>query len=389
MIKSFYSILILTLISLIISCSDSPSDIGKDLLIGDMINVLKLDSSVDTLNQTSNSIKKIIPLGNSPRLLLGKYNNLTAYTLISFTFTLPDSIKRAIKNDSLEVLEAKGTINLDYLYGNKNAAFDYSIYEIESFWNSSNFTADSFRVLSFSQNDLGFDKVENDTALFFKINNNIVKNWLLNEVDSSLARNRGILFYPKAHTQKILGFIAFSPEISNDTKIDVIVRKPGKYVDTLLAYVLADVSVVIGDNQLDSNYITIQSSLVYNGFLKFDLSPLKRGTIVNFAQLTLSLDTLKSKFGNNYFNELRAYIIKSSDTTQIFDNFYPLKRVGDKFIGDVTGMIRYWTSNNQNYGILIKAGNETIGLEKFIIKGSNYPLISQRPKLEIIYTMRN
>lgn len=385
----FFSLSVIIFISLI-SCSDSPSDIGSDLLKIDMINVKKLDSNIDSIPQNSSSFKKIIPLGTSPRLLLGKKDNYTAYTLISFTFTLPDSVKQAIKNDSLEVLEAKGEMNIDYYFGDKNSPFDFSIFEIESFWNSASFTADSFAALSYSQIDLSSNRSGNDSIYYFNINNNIVKNWLKNEVDTSLARNRGVLMSPKPQSDKIIGFVAFDPETSNDTKINVVVRKPGAYVDTLLAYVLSDVSVIIGDDQIDSNYITIQSSLAYNGFLSFDLSSLSKGTIVNYAQLTLTLDTLKSKFGNKVFDELRAYIITSTDSMKINESsIYPLRRIGDKYVGDVSGMVRYWTSNNPNYGILLKAGNEILGIEKFMIKSSYYPVFSERPKLEIIYTKRN
>jgi hypothetical protein len=279
--KKLLIISFLVLFVSLVSCSDSPSDVGSDLLGIDLINVKKLDSNLDSIKQSSNSVKKIIPLGASPRLLLGKKDDYTAYTLISFTFTLPDSIKRAIKNDSLEVLEAKGEMNIDYFFGDKNAPFDFSIFEIESFWNSASFTADSFAALSYSQTDLSLNKTETDSVFYFTISNNIVKNWLKNEVDTTLARNRGVLMSPKPQSNKIIGFIAFDPDESKDTRINVVVRKPGAYIDTLLAYVLSDVSVVIGNNQIDSNYITIQSSLTYNGFLSFDLSSLSKGTIVN------------------------------------------------------------------------------------------------------------
>lgn len=388
--RIFHLLTVFILIVSFISCSDAPNEVGSNLLVIDGVNVLKLDSNIDSIPQTSSSVKRVIPIGTSPRLLLGKYQNQTAYTLISFTFTLPDSIKRAIKNDSLEVIDAKAEMTLDYFYGDKNAPFDFSIYEINSFWNSANFTADSFSALSYSNIDLSSNRVGNDSVYKFNIDNNIVKSWLRYEVDTSLGKNRGVLMFPQSQSQKIIGFVAFDPDFSRDTKIDVIVRKPGAYIDTLLAYVLSDVSVVIGDNQLDSNYITIQSSLVYNGILKFDLSKLSKGSIVNFAQLSLTLDTLQSKFGNNFFNELSAHIITDADSLKINESvFYPLKRVGDKYVGDVSGMIRYWVSGNPNYGMLIKAGRELLGVEKFIIKGSSYPVYNDRPKLEIIYTKRN
>jgi hypothetical protein len=373
----------------LISCSDEPSDIGSSLLDIDKINVIKVDSNNDSLPQTSSSIKRVIPLGTSSRLLLGKYQNLTAHTLISFVFNLSDSIKQAIRKDSLEVLEAKAELNLDYFYGDKNAPFDFSVFEIQSNWSSTGFTADSLATLNYSSIDLSSNRNGNDTAYYFILNNNIVKNWLKNAVDTTLAQNRGVLLSPSSNSEKVIGFIAFDPAFSRDTKLRVIVRKPGAYVDTLTALVNSDVSVVSGVNQLDSNFITIQSSLAYNGILKFDLTSIPRGSIVNFAQLTLSVDTLQSKFGNNYFDEIHCFIITAADSFKINEsNVYPLKRKGDKYTGDVSGMIRYWLSNNPNYGLLLKPGRELVGLEKFVIKSSFYPIYSDRPKLEIIYSKR-
>lgn len=388
--KKYFFVSSLILLVLFPACSDSPTNIGEDLLRLDQINIRKLDSTIDSIYQNSKSIKKIIPLGNSPTLLLGKYQNQTAHILIAFTFTLPDSIKKAIKSDSLDVINSRGILNYNYLYGDKSAPFDYSIYEIQSDWSSTNFTSDSFPSLQYSTIDLSSNKIETDTLFYFNLNNNIVKNWLKHEVDSALAPNKGVLITPKPISNKIVGFVAFDPDFSKDTKIEVIVRKPGAYTDTLEAYVRFDVSVVTGEIQLDSNYITIQSSIAHRGVLYFDLSSLKKDNIINNAQLTLYIDTLKSKFGNNFKDELKAFIITDKDSLKYnTNNVFTLNRVGDKYIGNISGMVRYWHANNPNYGILIKSANEIAGLEKFMIKSSSYPILNQRPKLEIIYTKRN
>ncbi|MCS7053476.1 MAG: hypothetical protein NZM09_07045 [Ignavibacterium sp.] len=388
--KKTISLIILFLIGIVfISCSDEPSDLGANLLTTDMIDVLKLDSNRDSLYQISSSVKRVIPLGTSSRLLLGKYQNQTAYTLISFLFTLPDSIKQLVKKDSIEVVEAKAEMNLDYYFGQKDGFFDFSVYEIQSNWTSAGFTADSFASLNYSSIDLSSNRVGSDTLYTFNINNNIIKNWLKNSADTSLAQNRGVLLSPKPNSQKIIGFVAFDPNFARDTKIKVIYRKLGAYTDTLTALVLSDVSIVVGDNQIDSNYITIQSSLVYNGILKFDLSKISRGSIVNYSQLTLTLDTLKSKFGSNYLDEIHAYIITNSDSLKINEsNVYPLKRKGNNYIGDISGMVRYWMANNPNFGILLKPARELVGMEKFVIKSSSFPIYDERPKIEIIYTKR-
>jgi hypothetical protein len=68
------------------------------------------------------------------------------------------------------------------------------------------------------------------------------------------------------------------------------------------------------------------------------------------------------------------------------DYLYTLNRSGATFSGDITNMVRAWNNRVDNQGLLIKSTLEFWGIEIFAIKGSNAPLIEQRPKLEIVYS---
>ena len=103
MIKNI-SLVFLSAISIffIVSCNDSPTDLGTKFLSQDGVEVLKLDSSIDTINQTSYSFKNVFPLGSSSQLLLGKAENVTSNVLLSFVFAIPDSIKEELAARNLD-----------------------------------------------------------------------------------------------------------------------------------------------------------------------------------------------------------------------------------------------------------------------------------------------
>lgn len=387
-------VFLLTLFSifLIASCSDSPTDLGSDLLNPDLIGVVTFDSQKDSAFQSSFSFKKVIPLGGASRILIGKADNLTANALFVFTFIISDSLKQLVRNDSLNVLSAKVELTPDYVFGDSNATFDYTVHKINSSWVSSTFTADSFQSSGFSYDpaDLSSNKVESDSLYSFSIDANIVKDWLRSQVDTSLAQNNGIVILPTAATNKIVGFVAFNPEISNDTKVKAVVQKVGTTrQDTLTAFVLSDVHVIIGENTVTPDRMIIQAGVVSNSYLYFDLSKIPDKAVINYAKLSVELDTVNSKFGSGFTNSLQAFLVTNSDSLKVDENTSEsLFRNGNRYEGNLSAFVRYWLNQKDNQGIIIKAGNEFAGVEKFVLKGSSYPVYEERPKLEIVYTVR-
>jgi hypothetical protein len=377
---------------LISSCSDTPTDLGSDLLNPDLIGVVSFNSQTDSVYQRSYSFKKVIPLGGASRVLIGKADNLSANALFVFTFILSDSLKQLVQSDSLNVLSAKVELTPEYTFGDSNATFDYTVHKINSSWVSSTFTADSFLNSNFSYdpNDLSSNKFESDSIYSFNLDANLVKSWMRYQVDTSLATNNGILILPTPTTNKIVGFVAFNPEISNDTKVKAVVQKVGTTKqDTLTAYVLSDVHVIIGENTVSPEKMIVQAGVVSNSYLYFDLSKIPDKAVINYAKLSVELDTLESKFGSGYTNSLSAFLVTNSDSLKLdANNPISLFRNGSRYEGNISTFVRYWLNQKDNQGIVLKAGNETAGVEKFILKGSSYPVYEERPKLEIVYTVR-
>ncbi|HEX9253315.1 MAG TPA: hypothetical protein VF870_13800 [Ignavibacteriaceae bacterium] len=391
MIKNFFPVFLFAIsIFFIVSCNDSPTDLGTTFLSQDGVEVRKLDSSIDTISQSSYSYKNVLPLGGSTQLLLGKSDNITSNVLLSFVFAIPDSIKQELEARNLTVIDSYVEMYKNYSFGDSNAAFDYAVYKVNEKWSSSTFTADSFAFLDYDNSiDLSSNRTtENDTIYSFHLDTTLTSSWLQNYIDTTVASNHGILLSPTTNTQKVLGFTAFNVNAQNDPRLRIVVQKPGAYIDTLRGFVSSDLSVVLGDlPNVGTENIVIQSSLTAEAKLFFDFSVVPEDVVINLATLTFTVDTLLTKIGSSHANRLSVYLLDDSSTNKINTDYAStLERKGSTFTGDVTSILRAWNNKVENQGVLIKSTLELWGLEIYALKGSNAPLIEQRPRLEIVYS---
>lgn len=387
--KFFLSFISAITFFLLISCNDSPTDLGVGYLNQDGVNLSKFDTSVDSMPQFSSNFKNVYSLGGSDQLLIGKAENITAHSLIKFIFAIPDTIKTELLARNLTVIDSWVELIKDYRFSDSAATFDYQVFKINSSWTSSKFTSDSLAILSYDNTDLSFNRTtENDTVYSFHLDTTLTSSWLQNYVDTTVATNYGILISPTANTQKVLGFTAFNTSGVDDPRLRIVVQKPGEYVDTLIGYVNTDISAVLGDlPNVGIENLAIQSSLTSEAKLFFDLSVLPKNITINSAILTFTVDTLQTKTGSSFTNSLRVFLLDDSIKNELNTNYvYTLSRSGATYKGDITNILRAWNNNVSNEGMLIKATSESRGIEIFAIKGSNAANISERPKLEIVFS---
>lgn len=389
--KIIVFLLIAFSVLLFTKCNDSPTDIGYGLLSQDDVQVLKLDSSVDSIYQSSTYFKKIISLASSSTVLLGKAENVTSHLMLKFVFATPDSLKLDIADNKINILDSWVELVKEYSFGDSNGAFDYGAYKINDDWSSLTFNSDSLAFLSYDNIDLSSSPEVNDDSIYsFHLDNTLVGQWLKNNVDTLLAPNNGILVSPKSNTQKVLGFTAYNINAINDPRLKVIIQKPGVYEDTLTGYISSDLSVVIGDKPLvGSEDIAVQSSLASEAIVSFDLSSIPIDATINSATLTFTVDSLQTKTGSSFYNALGVYMLTDSTTKTISTNYsYLLTRSGSTFTGSITGIVRAINTSGINQGLLIKTADEISGVDIFALKGSNTADITKRPKLEIVYSRK-
>jgi hypothetical protein len=373
------------------ACTEGPSDLGSGLLSPDLINLDSLDSSRDSLSQTSSSHVIVLPIGSSDMLLLGKYKSNTASTLLSFYFGLADSIRTNISNYT--VSSATVRMYVDYRIGDPYTAFSLEAKEIKygGYWTSAGFTSDSLSSLDpylgrtvFS----GQPTFGTDSLMTFTISNDLVRDWLIAEVDTSIPPDNGILVSP-TNNNGILGFVSVN-SITQSDKLPILqvalLSNSGGWTDTLNFIPSQDLSVVKGNlPEGDNENLYVQSSVMINSVIKFNLNKLPQHAVINKAVLQFT-PTDSSYIGSGTTDGIIVYpIIDSTKVDTILSSGITLLKSGNVYSGDIAAIVQNWISVGYNNGLLIRSANPYQGIDRFVLKGSNAP-DAEKPRLIITYT---
>jgi len=381
-------------LALFSACNDEPSSLGIEILESDYIEVKTFNSQTDSIGQNSSYFKRIVSLGSSDWILIGKNQTtnqtITSSALMKFIFGFPDSIVTDIENDSLTVLDSWVVLTNKYLFGDSLDFMEFTTHEITAFWPPNTFTIDDLPSLQYDPQNIGTDLTTSDTLYTVHIDDNqLVYSWMQNSIDTNTVKNYGIYLEPTSNSNKIIGFQALTFLSSDAAKLNVVIEKPGSYVDTIQGFVQVDISAVAGTEPVLTQGLTcVQSSVTFNSKLKFDVGVLPVGLVINKANLILTADSANSAFGSSFTNSLRAYILASNDSLDTEGNPITLSYSNNEYSGDITNYVRTWISKNKNYGMLIQPANLILGTEFFALKGSDYPDVNLRPRVVITYTVK-
>jgi hypothetical protein len=383
-------VIILFVVINFLSCSDDPTSIGIDLLDGDFLIVSTFDTQDDPVTQSSSFFKEVVPLGLSSKVLIGKKDDVESTALMDFTFFIADSLQQDFLDGNITVTQAFIELTPQYTYTDEAAEYDFTVHKITSNWSILGFTSDSLANLSFDAEDLSSNKNFTDSIYTFDLDYDFVLQWIKNSIDSSLGENNGIYYIPTMNTGKVVGFQALTTTSTDAAKLKVVIEKTGSFVDTIRAFIFADVSAVIaGLPVLPVVDIGVQASTTIQSRLFFDLSEVPRDIIINKAELILTEDTLSSITGSSFDSNLLVFkITDSSDVTIDEGIAILLGKKNNIYTGDITPYITSWITNEDNQGMVIRPASLIEGLELFAIKGSEHPELSERPRLRIVFTSK-
>ena len=382
-------ILLLISIAFFVSCQDEPSSIGVELISGDLIVVKTFDSGIDTVSQSSSYFKNVITLGSSTWILLGKYQDIEASTLLKFIFGFSDSLRTDVIDGKINVLDSWIVLRDRYTYGDTLASMEFTTHKVNSAWSFTQFTIDSLTKLQYENEDLGSNLIATDTNYTFNLNESLVLSWMKNSADNTLESNYGIYLKPKEMSGKVSGFQALTALSSEAAKLFVVIEKAGVYTDTINGFIIGDLSLVDGDvPNLPQGLIGTQSGVAVNSKLNFDLSGLPKGLVVNNAELILTKDTLNSVQGTIFINTLRASYLRYNDSLNTQGSAIVLTFSDNQYTGNITSFLRNWIITGENNGLLLQSGNQFDGLELFAIYGSDAADLSLRPRLKVTYTIK-
>jgi hypothetical protein len=375
---------------LLYSCSENPVSVGIGLLKSDYVNIKEIDSYTDSLKQSSSYFKYDIPItGSATYLSLGKAANVSASYLAEFAISLPDTIQTDILDGAATVVYAGAEMFPNYVFGDSNLAMDFTVNKISYDWTSAGVDADSINSLGIIQADLSTNRAFSDSLVTFNLDKLYVLNILKYASDSTLGIDHGLYFKPTSNSKKVVGFNPSANSLTALT-LSVVLAKPGDYIDTLVFYPGRESSIVTGSiPSVSSQDMAVQGGLVINSHLTFNVSSIPQNSLINYANLTLNIDTVATILGNPSPNALTILLLTDS-TARAYDSTQTvtLSRSGNIYQGNIAAYVQNWIDKNVNEGLLIQAVSQNAGVDYFALTGSNAANRALRPRLQITYSVK-
>jgi len=387
--RGIKALLMLLAMFALAGCGDDPSSVGSGL-IPDKITIKDFDSETDSVTKSSESFRKVVSLNGASFFLAGRADGITASSLIRFDFSI-FPYKTDLKNDSLIIRSAKIRLSPFYYYGDTSSHVPLEAYKIYNNWSSGTLNNDSIPGLIVPRENLIVpgSQFSSDSVYTFNLQNSIIKEWLFSASDTTGFVNNGLMITGATGATRIAGFRSFSTDENIIPSIELVLEKAGSYVDTVIYFLLEDIHLIEGGAlTLPANRLLVRSGFVDLSKLYFDLSKLPTGAIINKAVLTLYVDTLNTKTGDNIENLLYAYFMADS-LSNTYENITSsqLNRVGATFTGEVTSIITRMLFQNNNQGIAITPGSLSDGVERFVLYSTTHPDSLLRPRLQIYYSV--
>ncbi|MBI5471794.1 MAG: DNRLRE domain-containing protein [Ignavibacteriae bacterium] len=355
----------------------------RDVVIRDTVLVAVSDTtflkrlSTDPVYDESGSY---VVLGQN---LMGKTGNYAARALIRFTLPVRETVN---------VVSAKLSLKLLSWRGDSASSFEANIYKVKAGWTSYGILWDSTNSPAFFDatplRTLTLATVGPDTqTITFDLDTALVRIWLRSET------TYGLGFVPSSVGNLIRGFASFDHDSSAYRPSLQIVaegtssthpRDTSSYTNGMDGYV-ANVSPFT----ILSDHIYSQAGIVYRSSLKFDVSALPRGAVINTAELQLVSDpaiTKISKFTTSPLPSVHART--AGDTVYLATGSTGSISSGSTYSFDIRTQMQLWVGGT-NYGLLVRqpSANELGTLDLFSFYGMRAVNESLRPRIKVKYAV--
>lgn len=393
--KKRFRTIILVLLSFVIltylvnGCEEEPTELGLNFVPSwDTLKSEVLDSRVDTIAITGNNPRKYINTSSSANLLVGLYQNYISKALLKFINITPDY-------DSSTVLSA--TLNLrsnDYFFQDSLGVTAFEIFSLTQSFDFTEIKYDELTSSSISPTAIGnySGTLTNLTSVSINLDNQTVEGWLNYAADTNhTTKNYGTVMLPTSSSNTIKSFYSSTQIDTVRPSLTVIVSKNSN-IDTLTLNVSQSVSLNDAPTSIvPQDRFVLQSGISFRDIMRFDLSKLPSNITINMAMIELTLDRANSYITSN--SDERLLIGMLTDTAeQETDGFgyYAYKKDSIVYMTYLNPIFQKWVSGvSTNYGLLIANVSEYSNLDRFVFYSDTYADVNRRPRLKIIYTIRN
>lgn len=366
---------------------EEPNPVGAGLLPGN--DFLQIDS-VSTLATSSTSVRSIAPHLSSGRLMIGKVNDLEAWTLLLFA-GIPDTLKGKALVGVDVVLRAQ------YHFGDSLAPYSMAAHRVLRSWGVDSLTIDSVQAAGFAEvNPMAstdFGSVHDTAFIAFSLDTAVVRGWI-QSVGDTVTSNFGMLLRPSGFGV-VKGFGSFAElEEQNQPTLRIRLARTGSaVVDTVLisAGTFRTVATITDRGWgIDKERIYVQNGVSYRGSLSFDaVKLLPARAAVHQAILELTLDAPASQRNSYTRDSVYAYFVDEKGNAS--GSFYALSQAADRdgnriFRLLITPFVQQWVRGGTYPQTVIIAGlEESTAVDRLVFHGSGAPAGLQ-PRLKLSYS---
>lgn len=375
-------------------CSDEPSALNS---VGNQLLLSHLTVKTDTLQAVgSSTFKQYVPMDGQVNLV-GRSGGYTAYTLIQFfSFYIPE-------RDTVSVVSARLDILGETWFGDSSGTLSFNVYKINHGWAQSTLRWDSvsadpgFYDASSARGTYAGTVTADSAWISVDLDTAMVRRWIQPLIYTD---NYGIILVPTQNCNVVRGVHAFGfGADSLFAHLTVIARNvAGTVTDTTIYRVGQDTFLGNIDNlNTNASLMYLQSGVVYRSMLKFDVSSIPRGAIVNQARLTLRYDAGSSRI-TRFVRDTAVAAHALLDPAD-FSKFELAGSRGagaiatsDSFEFDIRHQVQYWLSNpSLNNGLLLRATsvNEFSSFGLFTFYNESAQDVTRRPQLVVKYTVES
>jgi hypothetical protein len=195
---------------------------------------------------------------------------------------------------------------------------------------------------------------------------------------------------PDSEVRKIAGFRTVTTAEQRDIpKLNVIVEKPGDFVDTVSFNPFWDTYIAKGEMPDVDERMFLQGGLPIRTKLTVDISGIETGSVVNKVNLRLYEGDKYSYRGQSAVDSITVQYISDSTGMEVAENFRELlSKQNGYFAGEITSAVQRWVNGEENYGLRLRMNAEDSHADRFSFYDHNAD-INNKPFIEIIYTKKN
>ena len=378
-----------------VGCSEEPTE----------ENSLQADLPLAGLATRDTTISTVAGLSVRTRVasetsvnLLGQNGTYQAFTLIQFTQSSFPA------RDTALIYSATLTLTSASWEGTAGAPFGFTVHRVNQAWSPYTFTWDSIQTGLYESTSRGSysGTITGDTATFtVDLDTAMVRAWFQSTATTTTPQY-GMILIPSASTQNaIRGLVPFLTGDSSSyyPHLQVIAGSPtGPQRDTTSYALGIDAFVGTDDHPAGpSPLLYVEGGVNYRSAVRFDVSFIPRGAILNVATLYLERDPSTSKISKFVADTaLAAHTLLDTTTYTAVDpenaSAYGRRIAGSPytFAFNIRAAAQSWV-RGPNYGVLIRMPSaseySTANLYTFFSPTASSP--ASRPRLKIIYSIRS